>query len=38
MARLALVAGEGVGMVTRPGLSVPPGQPAINPVTETNDK
>ncbi len=28
---LALVAGEGVGMVTRPGLSVPPGQPAINP-------
>ena len=28
---LALAAGEGVGMVTRPGLSVPPGQPAINP-------
>jgi cobalt-precorrin-5B (C1)-methyltransferase len=25
-------AGEGVGMVTRPGLQVPPGQPAINPV------
>ena len=28
---LELAAGEGVGMVTRPGLSVPPGQPAINP-------
>jgi len=28
---LALAAGEGVGTVTRPGLSVPPGQPAINP-------
>jgi cobalt-precorrin-5B (C1)-methyltransferase len=24
-------AGEGVGMVTRPGLPVPPGEPAINP-------
>lgn len=24
-------AGEGVGMVTKPGLSVPPGEPAINP-------
>ncbi len=27
-----LVAGEGVGTVTKPGLSVPPGEPAINPV------
>ena len=27
-----LVAGEGVGTVTKPGLQVPPGQPAINPV------
>ena len=25
-------AGEGVGTVTRPGLPIPPGQPAINPV------
>ena len=25
------VAGEGVGTVTKPGLSVPPGEPAINP-------
>lgn len=27
-----LAAGEGVGTVTRPGLAVPPGEPAINPV------
>ena len=25
-------AGEGVGMVTLPGLPIPPGEPAINPV------
>ncbi len=25
-------AGEGVGMVTRPGLPIPPGEPAINPM------
>jgi cobalt-precorrin-5B (C1)-methyltransferase len=29
---VTLSAGEGVGTVTRPGLQVPPGQPAINPV------
>jgi cobalt-precorrin-5B (C1)-methyltransferase len=29
---VGLRAGEGVGMVTRPGLPVPPGEPAINPV------
>jgi cobalt-precorrin-5B (C1)-methyltransferase len=27
--------GEGVGVVTRPGLAVPPGKPAINPVPES---
>jgi len=30
--KFALAAGDGVGTVTRPGLSVPPGEPAINPV------
>jgi cobalt-precorrin-5B (C1)-methyltransferase len=29
---VVLRAGEGVGTVTRPGLPVPPGEPAINPV------
>jgi cobalt-precorrin-5B (C1)-methyltransferase len=29
---VAFSAGEGVGTVTKPGLQVPPGQPAINPV------
>ncbi len=29
---VSLLAGEGVGTVTKPGLSVPPGEPAINPV------
>ena len=28
---IRFVAGEGVGTVTKPGLSVPPGEPAINP-------
>lgn len=28
---VAFRAGEGVGMVTRPGLPIPPGEPAINP-------
>ncbi len=30
--KFVVAAGEGVGTVTRPGLSVPPGEPAINPV------
>ncbi len=29
---IRLLAGEGVGMVTKPGLSVPVGEPAVNPV------
>jgi cobalt-precorrin-5B (C1)-methyltransferase len=32
--RIKIQGGEGVGMVTRPGLSVPVGRPAINPVPE----
>jgi cobalt-precorrin-5B (C1)-methyltransferase len=31
-AGVAFRAGEGVGTVTRPGLPIPPGEPAINPV------
>lgn len=31
-AGLRFHAGEGVGMVTKPGLPIPPGEPAINPV------
>ena len=31
-AEATFVAGEGVGTVTKPGLQIPPGQPAINPV------
>jgi len=30
-ADIAFEAGEGVGRVTKPGLSIPPGEPAINP-------
>jgi cobalt-precorrin-5B (C1)-methyltransferase len=29
---IAFRAGDGVGMVTKPGLPIPPGEPAINPV------
>ncbi|MCL6560025.1 MAG: cobalt-precorrin-5B (C(1))-methyltransferase CbiD [Firmicutes bacterium] len=29
---IAIAAGEGIGTVTRPGLSIKPGEPAINPV------
>jgi len=31
-AGVSFTAGEGVGVVTRPGLPLPPGEPAINPV------
>ncbi len=31
-AGVTFAAGEGVGTVTKPGLQIPPGQPAINPV------
>ncbi|MDY6908353.1 MAG: cobalt-precorrin-5B (C(1))-methyltransferase CbiD [Thermodesulfobacteriota bacterium] len=31
-AGVLLVAGEGVGRVTKPGLPIPPGEPAVNPV------
>ncbi len=30
-ARVAIAAGEGVGRITKPGLELPPGEPAINP-------
>ncbi len=28
---IVFIAGEGVGMITKPGLALPPGEPAINP-------
>jgi cobalt-precorrin-5B (C1)-methyltransferase len=31
---IVISGGEGVGVVTRPGLAVPPGKPAINPIPE----
>ncbi len=36
-AGLVFRAGEGVGMVTRPGLPLPPGEPAINPAPRADD-
>ncbi len=32
---IRFVAGEGVGTITKPGLALPPGEPAINPVPRT---
>ena len=36
-AGLSFKAGEGVGTVTRPGLPLPPGEPAINPAPRADD-